>query len=208
VPTTGNLGATAPASATRAATATATPRPPTSIPPPAYTNLSGNGGFESGSLSSPWGTGIYEPRSQVFWGQADADATVVGDSVHGGSFALRITNRSQVKPQVYRTLSQKVAVKGGIQHCLTWWARTANGTSGLVTFRLNDAWTQVFSIGAGQAAWTQYAGTFVPEDSNIDLRIVSENTGTAWLDDIELSEGACTVGNGVVAAGTNPRAPR
>ncbi len=192
-------GSPSPAGATSSAAA-ATANPTSAAPPPTATatqpatlgpNLVSNGGFETGSLNS-WGTGIYEPRPQgVFWGAADADATVVSDVVHSGGFALRIANRSAVQPQVYRTMSQKVAVKGGVTHCLTFWARTVSGTSGILGFRLNDAWTQNVGIGAGSATWTAYKGQFTTEDGNIDLRIVSENTGTVWVDDIALREGAC-----------------
>jgi hypothetical protein len=179
----------------------------TLTPKPSYTNLVGNGGFESGSLSFPWGTGIYEPRAsgEVFWGSADADAVVVSDSVHGGAYALRITNRSAQAANVYRTLAQKVAVTGGQQHCLTWWARTANASNGILNFRLNDSWSLVLSIAGGLPNYTQYAGTFIAEDSNVDLRILSENTGTVWIDDIELSEGACKVPNGPITGGASPR---
>lgn len=181
-----------------------TPVPPTPVPPPP--NLAANGGFESGSLSAPWGTGIYEPRAQgVFWGSADAEAAVVSDVTHSGSYALRIVNRSAAAPNVYRTLSQKVAVQGGAQHCLTFWERTQNGTPGMLTFRLNDSWGSALGIGAGSASWAQRAFTFTAEDGNIDLRIVSENTGTAWVDDIVLTAGACAVANGLVPPGASPR---
>lgn len=182
-----------------------TPAPPTATPKPPLANLAGNGGFETGSLSAPWNTGIYEPQPGVFWGAADADAVVVSDSVHSGQYALRITNRSARTAQIYRTMSQKVAVKGGQQYCLTYWVRTANALNGVLNFRMNDAWTIVLSPAGGAPAYTWYAGTFVAEDNNIDLRIVSENTGTAWVDDIELTEGACNVPNGPVSGGASPR---
>jgi len=130
-------------------------------------------------------------RRVFFWGAADATATVVSDVVHSGGFALLIVNRSPSKAQVYRTMSQKVSVRGGVAHCLTFWAKTENATAGILNFRLNDAWTQSVVIGAGLPNWTFYQGQFVTEDGNIDLRIVSENVGTVWVDDIELREGTC-----------------
>jgi hypothetical protein len=178
------------------------PASPISPPP----NLATNGGFESGSLSAPWGTGIYEPRSPgVFWGSADAEAAVLSDVVRSGSYALRIINRSAAAPNVYRTLSQKVNVQGGTPHCLTFWERTQGGTSGMLTFRLNDSWSSAIGIGAGSASWAQRAFSFTTEDGNIDLRIVSENTGTVWVDDIVLTAGACSVPNGLVPSGASPR---
>jgi len=173
-------------------------------PVPAAPNLIANGGFESG-LVAPWGTGIYEPRPQgIFWGSADAEAAVVSGGRTGGSH-LRIENRSAAAPNVYRTLSQKVAVQGGTPHCFTAWVRTENGSPGMLSFRLNDSWSQAIGIGGGAPDWRQYAYTFTTEDGNIDVRIVSENTGIAHVDDLVLTSGACKVANGAVPAGTAPR---
>lgn len=195
----------APAAATATPAPTNTPPPTatnTAVPPP---NLITGGGFESGALGAPWGTGIYEPNAGgIFWGSADATAEVVqGDT--RGAYSLRITNRTAAAPHVYRTLARKVGVSGGQQHCFTAWVRTENGTSGMLSFRFNDSWSQALGIGTGSAAWRQHAYTFVAEDSNIDVRIVSENTGIAWVDDLELTLGACKVSNGAVAPGANPR---
>lgn len=198
-----------PTARARTATPTATlPPAPTAAPTsPPVTSLAANGGFESGGLIAPWGTGIYEPRPQgVFWGAADAEAAVVSDVIHSGSFALRIINRSPSGPNIYRTLSQKVTVTGGAPHCLTFWERVENGSGGMLTFRLNDSWSSAIGIGTGSGgAWLQHAFTFTAEDGNIDLRIVSENTGTVWIDDIVLTAGACTVPNGAVPAGASAR---
>lgn len=207
-PTAGARTAT-PTARARTATPTATlPPAPTAAPTsPPVVNLAVNGGFESGGLGAPWGTGIYEPRPQgVFWGVADAEAAVVTDVVHSGSYALRIVNRSPSGPNIYRTLSQKVSVTGGAPHCLTFWERVQNGSGGMLTFRLNDSWSSAIGIGTGSGgAWLQHAYTFTAEDGNIDLRMVSENTGTAWIDDIVLTAGACAVPNGAVPAGASPR---
>ncbi|MCC6267885.1 MAG: carbohydrate binding domain-containing protein [Dehalococcoidia bacterium] len=169
-----------------------------------FTNLVVNGGFEDG-LSAPWGTGIYEPRPQgIFWGAAEAEAAVVGGG-HSGGRHLQIVNRSPVKGNIYRTLSQKVQVAGKADHCFTVWVRTENGTGGMLTFRLNDSWGEVLGTQAGSPEWRQYAHSFVTEDNNIDVRIVSENTGTAHIDDLVLTPGRCKVPNGVVANGAAAR---
>lgn len=184
---------------------TAAPAPtqaPTATPIPAAPNLLTQGGFENGSLSAPWGTGIYEPNAGgIFWGSANATAQVTTGNVRG-TYALRIVNNSAAAPNVYRTLSRKVNVVGGTQYCFTVWVRTENGSAGMLSFRFNDSWSQALGTGAGTAAWSQYAYTFAAEDSNIDVRIVSENTGTAWVDDLELTAGACKVANGRITAGS------
>lgn len=177
-------------------------------PPQVYQNLVVDGGFESGGIGAPWGSGIYEPNpAGPFWGRADATASVTSTGAHSGQFALRVDNRSKVAGNVYRTLSQKVNVAGGAQHCLSFWTRTANpGTGGsLLTFRLNDSWGSVIGVGAGPPDYRQYAFSFVAEDDNIDVRMVFENEGTVWVDDIFLSSGACAVANGVLAPGAEPR---
>ena len=85
-----------------------------------------------------------------------------------------------------------------------WGGRFAAGPAEVLR-RFNDSWSQALGIGTGSAAWRQHAYTFVAEDSNIDVRIVSENTGTAHIDDLVLTPGRCKVPNGVVANGAAAR---
>jgi hypothetical protein len=162
---------------------------PTPSPTPAP-NLIADGGFESG-LVAPWGTGIYEPQSQIFWGSANATATVVSDFVHSGRAALRIANQSPMAPQVYRTLSQRINVTAGAPYCLSFWARSQGSQPGILSIAVNKAWTNRASIGGGTFDWTEFAHSFTAEAAAIDIRLISENVGTVWLDDIAVVSGAC-----------------
>lgn len=203
LPTAAAATAAATAVPPTATTAAAPTQAPTATTAPAAPNLLTQGGFESGPLSAPWGTGIYEPNvGGIFWGSANATAQVSTGNVRSGTYALRIVNSSAAASNVYRTLSRKVDVTGGAQYCFTVWVRTENGSAGMLTFRFNNSWSQALGIGAGTAAWSQYAYTFAAEDSNIDVRMVSENTGTAWIDDLELTLGACKVPNGRITSGS------
>jgi len=185
------------------ATATASPRAAATT---VRGNLVRNGGFESGRLSRPWGTGIYEPREEVFWGSADATARVV-TTAHSGRYALRLDNRSPLAPHVYRTLSQVVSgTRAGTEYCLSWWARTRNAGPVALTIAVNDAWSVKFGLAQGTTGWTLYAATFTAEKDGFDLRLISENTGTVFVDDLALTRRGCTAPNGAVEPGTDPRA--
>lgn len=39
--------------------------------------------------------------------------------------------------------------------------------------------------------WSPHSQSFVSEGPNINVTIITENTGTAWIDDISLTQGAC-----------------
>ncbi|MCC7539617.1 MAG: protein kinase [Deltaproteobacteria bacterium] len=192
------------------------PPPPPIVPPPISPtlavvvpgNLVADGGFETGSLGRPWGTGIYEPRGSAFWGRANATATLERDS-HAGQHALLIVNRTPTAPHVYRTLSQRVAnTERGRRYCLTYWARTTDAQAGTLTITVNDSWGTRFGVARGTSPWTLYAGTFTAEKSRFDLRLISENVGNVSIDDIALTEGDCAVPDGPVTAGMDPRSPR
>lgn len=152
-------------------------------------NVLTNGGFESGL--DGWGTGIYEPRESPFWGQASASGVVASDEAHGGSASFKIVNASPFAPQIYRTMSQAVDVLGGAEYCLSFWAKTLNAQPGILSFAFNDAWSDRIGLPPGTNDWTSVSHDFVTEDSNIDIRMITENTGTVWVDDVSLSTGTC-----------------
>jgi hypothetical protein len=171
---------------------------------PSAGNLVTDGGFEDG-LVAPWGTGIYEPRAEAFWGAASATAAIVTSDVHSGNRALMITNSSARGPNVYRTLSQQLVGTPGAGYCLSFWAKAKAAHAAGLSFPLDHAWLRRVSVPAGTSGWTQFAGSATAEGTGYDVRVISEDMGSALVDDIELTFGACTVPNGTVPAGVNPR---
>jgi hypothetical protein len=170
----------------------ATPAPTATAPQvtQAPGNLVKDGGFETG-LVAPWGTGIYEPRSDIFWGAASATATVVHSNVHSGSSALMIVNQSPQAPNVYRTMSQQVAVTAGAPYCLSFYAMSQDSKAGALSIAVDHAWLHRARPGPGTYAYHIFQFSFTAESALIDVRVISENTGTVWVDDIAVTPGAC-----------------
>jgi hypothetical protein len=160
------------------------------------------GGFET-PLKAPWGTGAFEPKGEIFWGTAQASATIANEG-HSGSHALQITNNSDFAPQVFRTMSQQVAVVGGQAYCLSFWAKGQGTAAGILSMPVDKAWAHRVAVPGGSFGWTQFAGTATAEGSTFDIRLITDNKGTILVDDIELTSGACAH-TGQLAAGTSPR---
>lgn len=190
-----------------APTTTAPPTPEVTAPPsyqPAAGNLVVDGGFEDG-LVAPWGTGIYEPRAEIFWGAAQASASVVTTDAHSGANALLINNASTIAPQIYRTMSQAVPVKSGAAYCLTFWVKSPGAQPGILSFPLENTWGSRIAVQGGSEDWTEYAGTVTAQTGSFDVRLISENQGSILVDDIELTAGVCVVSIGPVPPGQSAR---
>jgi len=167
-------------------------------------NLITDGGFENG-LVAPWGTGVFEPKPEIFWGTAQGTATIVTAGAHSGKNALLVTNNTAFAPNVYRTMSQQVKVSTGQPYCLSYWVQGIGAAAGILSMPLDKAWAHRVAVPPGVIAWTQFSGTAVAEGSTFDVRLISENKGSILVDDIEFTAGACTV-TGKVPPRTNPRA--
>lgn len=178
-----------------AATSSTTDAPSPSATPtpsdePLVGNLVVNGGFETGAYGSPWGTGIYEPKPEAFWGSANASAVIDADA-RSGAYALKITNSSPASPQIYRTVSQQIAVTTGDAYCLSFAAKAEEATPGILSIAVNDAWTVRSAVAPATTSYAVSSLTFTAEKGTVDVRLITENTGTVWVDDIAVTHGAC-----------------
>jgi hypothetical protein len=185
--------ATTPVTPTPDGTAVPSGSPATAEPPvDEGSNLIVDGGFE-GPLASPWGTGIYEPREEVFWGSAVAGAAIDPTESAAGNSSLLITNESESAPQVYRTMSQRVAVDPSLPHCLVVWARThPESVNGILSVAVDDAWTVRLNIPASATSWQPHLLEFTPEDGDVDVRLITEAPGAVWIDQLGLYPGPCS----------------
>ena len=157
-------------------------------------NLLVNGGFEEG-LAHPWGTGHYERtdgkfRFGTWWNSKNAKAFMKMDTVekHAGNMSLRITNYSQFTPHVFTTVSQRISgLEPNSVYRISFYAKAQNLESG-VYFAIDAAWVKRFlRIKSGTYDWEFYTGEInIGHTDYIDFRIIHENAGTAWLDDIEI----------------------
>lgn len=146
-------------------------------------NLVKNSGFESGL--PPWQTLVTL--------NAQGTAAPSNESAKIESFSLRIENRSPLMPDRFISLFQKISVESGSNYCLFVWTKTVSGTPGILSFTMDKAWSDRIGLPPGSKDWTLYTRTFVAESASVDLRMISENTGTVFVDDVQLRKGKCKV---------------
>lgn len=153
-------------------------------------NLLGDGSFESG-LDAPWGKGQYAAGHSVWWNtqgcasRADIDEAA---SVEG-LVSLHIINPSTRAPQVYGTTVQQIPIKANHPYRISVWAQGLNlASKGAVTIIVDDAWrVRPIVLPAGNFAWTRLSATFSLPADHASIRILSEDKGEAWLDDLEIT---------------------
>ncbi len=159
-------------------------------------NLLVNGGFEGG-LTHPWGTGHYESaggksRFGIWWNSMNALAfmKIDTDQSHSGNKSLRITSYSPPQPHVFTTTSQRIAgLKPNTVYRLSLYAKAENLKRGILVIT-DAAWgkRQVLAP-AGTYDWKECRGTVnIGHNDYIDVRLVLEDTGTVWLDDLVVEE--------------------
>lgn len=159
---------------------------------PTSGNLLVNHGFEEG-LTRPWGTGHYEAaqgktRFGVWWNSMNARAfmKIDTDQRHSGEKSLRITSYSPAKPHVFVTTSQRIT---GLQpntiYRISLYARAENLSRG-ASFTVDAAWSKrPLVLPPGTYDWTPFHATInIGHNDYIDLRIILEDTGSVWLDDL------------------------
>ena len=148
-----------------------------------------NGGFERG-LMQPWGTGLYSEGRPLWWNSGGCGSTVEIDETGAieGAAALHIINPSPRAAQVYGTVAQRIRIEPNRPYRITVWARGLDlASAGAVGLVVDDAWrVRPVSLPAGSYAWTRLSGTFSLPADYADIRILSEDAGEAWIDDVRI----------------------
>ena len=146
-----------------------------------------NGGFESG-LAKPWGTGQLGGAPELWRNSAGCRSTAAGDpnSKHGGALSLHVVHASPRAPNVYGTTQQPVAVPAGRRIRITLFARARDlKSNGAVSIVVDPQWrTRPIQLPKGTYDWTRFTGEFTSPAAVADLRILSEDVGEAWIDDL------------------------
>jgi len=150
-------------------------------------NLVQGGGFEAG-LVAPWGTGAQPAGQPVWWNSGGCSSTAEIDSAgaKSGSRSLHIVNPCQRAPHVYGTAQQPLRVVANRSYRIAVWAR-ANGLAspGSVSLVVDDAWrVRPIQLPAGSWGWRRFEGEFTLPVEAAYLRILSEDRGEVWLDDV------------------------
>ena len=150
-----------------------------------------DGGFEAG-LAAPWGTGqVVSGDGTSIWKNLNGcTSTITADSAvrHGGNVSLHIVNSTPRAPHVYGTTQQPLALKPNHRYGITLWARASDVRSaGAVSIIVDPEWRiRPIQLPAGSYDWTPFTGEFSSPDGNVQLRILSEDVGEVWLDDVEI----------------------
>jgi hypothetical protein len=149
-----------------------------------------NGDFELG-LSTYWGRGPYKPTgglaAWLVFGDCRTSADVTNTTCHGGVASLRIRNDSPRALGVFALTEQTVALTPGTRYRVSVWAKTENLTADGLVIRVACKDTrEAVSLPTGTYDWKSLSGDFTADASVATVSIVSQNTGTIWLDDLRI----------------------
>lgn len=159
---------------------------------PVAKNLLINGGFEQG-LAKPWESGSFT-RDGATWinnGSCRSTADVDSRNAHSGTASLHLRNASPRSPNVYGTMTQKVKVNRYRKYVISLWARGDRlASKGALNVAVDPMWRiRPLALPAGTFGWSRFSGTFNSQDRDVvDFRIIFEDTGDVWLDDLAVEE--------------------
>ena len=181
------------------------PIPP--IPtPPIYQedkeNLLRNGGFEEDLQS--WGTGYYETDCfkgslGIFWASrvgmgieeikiASLRGDIDSEIRKSGVKSFKITNNAPSEAQIYGSMSQRITgLMENTDYIASFWVKAERAGRGIFVNTIDLKWLKRKYIEAGTYNWHEFSWVFNTGNSTfIDFRIISEEPGTVWVDDITL----------------------
>lgn len=148
-----------------------------------------NGGFEQG-LVQPWGTGLYSENRPEWWNSGDCESTAEVDERGSieGAISLHIVNLTPRTAHVYGTVAQRIRIDPNRPYRITVWARGLDlASTGAVTLIVDETWrVRPITLPAGTFAWTKLSGVFSLPTDYADIRILSEDAGEAWIDDVRI----------------------
>ncbi len=150
-----------------------------------------NPGFEEGFID-PWGTGQYAAGKTTWWnsGGCRSSATIDDRERHRGKKSLHIVNQSPRAPHVFGTTQQPFPLLPGVTYRISLWARAKNlASTGGVSIVVDSDWqVRPIQLPGGSYGWTRFEGTFSLPDGNAQIRILSEDVGEVWIDDLNVSD--------------------
>lgn len=169
----------------------AAPSAPPAQPPKgkADYNLLRNGDFEAGL--GLWGKGQYGDKG-VWWnsGNCRSNAFAQKGSGRDGNAALYIGNPTPRGPHAFGTTVQQIVIQPGKEYRISLYAKGKGlASGGAINISVDPAWTiRPIHLPAGSFDWRKFEGTFKLPSSTAEFRIISEDVGEAWIDDIRIME--------------------
>ncbi|WP_353116150.1 Ig-like domain-containing protein [Microbacterium sp.] len=122
-------------------------------------------------------------------GGADVTSTADTATVHSGSASLKLVDTTPKAANVYGGLLQTVPVTPSTTYEFSAWVKAQSvPTTGTMQFVLSPDWTVRQTFPGGTYDWTRTTWTYTTTDTQtaINYRIIQQNTGTYWVDDLSI----------------------
>ncbi|MGN7763490.1 beta-galactosidase [Paenibacillus sp. 22594] len=126
-------------------------------------------------------------------GGVSATAAIVEGIGHSGNNSLKISNASPRQSNVFINVSQTLQVEPETTYEFKVWVKGDNANN--VWFPGGTGWKQRKSFPAGTYDWREVSFEYTTAAGEVSypLVILSENTGTVWLDDLSVVKSGSTV---------------
>jgi len=159
-----------------------------------------------------WGTGQFSQKHPAWWWNENKCNSTAAQDAAGrkpGAKCLHVVNQTPRAPNLYGTTQQAIAVAAGQRYQITLWARAKGlASDGGVNVAVDEAWkVRPIQLPKGTYDWTRFTGTFSLPANTVQLRILSEDVGEVWIDEIRIEPAppaAAAGGNAVAAADPVP----
>lgn len=141
-----------------------------------------DGGFEK-EVDGPW-------TDWTTSGGCDIQLTYDGEAPMSGGTSLRVENRSPKRPNVFATVATRIGLDPGRTYRVQVWARAEGlASDGGVSISVDPDWkVRPIALPRGSYGWTLFEGTFRAGTGDWEFRIISEDVGRVWLDDLRIIE--------------------
>ncbi|MDA1055233.1 MAG: hypothetical protein O3C40_32835 [Planctomycetota bacterium] len=147
-------------------------------------------GFDNG-LAAPWGADRYRPDLPIWWNSSNCGSTATMDRAikRSGTASLHIVNLSPRAAHVYGTTQRPIPVEPGRKYRISLWAKARNLASrGGVSIVLDTSWkARPIELLPGTYDWTYYTREFDSSADTLPLRILSEDRGEVWIDELAIA---------------------
>lgn len=140
------------------------------------------GGFEN-RVDGPW-------TQWTTSGGCDIQLTYDDEAPMSGDTSLRVENRSPRRPNVFATVARGMDLDPGQTHRVQVWARAEGlASDGGLSISVDPEWkVRPIALPKGTYGWTLFEGTFRAGTGDWEFRIISEDVGRVWLDDLRIFE--------------------
>lgn len=122
-------------------------------------------------------------------GNASGEAYIDETVSRSGNGSLKMTNRSPKAANVYIRVWQNLSLKANTTYTFKAWVKAEELDGQNAWFPGGPNWSLRTKFPAGTYDWTELTATYTTgsADINTDMSFVLENTGTIWIDDIEVT---------------------